>query len=618
MRPVQSGRRPIPRFLALAVAVALSFGLSIALALLLRPARAAASSVASAASGPQDFLLDSVRMSSDGRRFVLSIRTPAPWSHWTLGDPARIIVDLGTTRSRLPNAPGLYRVELGRGVLRSFRTSQHLNTPLDRRVRITLELSRVVAYEARRVGDEIQIVIPDDGSGKPWSQVVGASGEPDFTANLSAPTTPIAAKSKTPATEETHETHETPFKPFESADVSAPVNTPVTAPVTVPVTAPRSLREALSSVVGEERVVPTDPEKAGEAEASHEETTHALPTTHGSSVPHEEPAEPDAPPAQRWGEEHSDEEAALLEAKQREAEVAAEAERPQESSLLHETRAGNILQETAAAWVESRDLAKANAALARFFQFYGHTEVAPQAGLLRRELLVLQGEEVAADAQVVADSLPDVARISAEVYGALLHEYGESGAWLEAERIFRTWGPHYPSDAAPAGFAVRLAEALAGLGKGALAREYLLALPEGDPGEPRALLLLARMADDAGRPDEALELYRRLSMLPTSAMQQRGLVRAADLAFQRGEFATALAGYEALLAGEPPTDEEPWAMLQIANCLWLLGDPDGAKGRYETILSRWPQSYWVGFAQERLDALQWNRSLVGRVAGGAQ
>ncbi|MBK8229859.1 MAG: AMIN domain-containing protein [Candidatus Eisenbacteria bacterium] len=127
----------------------------------------------------QDYQLREAHLRTEGGSFFLEIHSSAPWSHWTLGDPVRIVVDLGQTRSRLPNAPSLFEKVINRGVVKSFRTSQQVNSPLDRRVRLTLELSRVVPYQARRVGNLIQIEIPEAGVVGDWDLPILAPAEPE-------------------------------------------------------------------------------------------------------------------------------------------------------------------------------------------------------------------------------------------------------------------------------------------------------------------------------------------------------------------------------------------------------------------------------------------------------
>ncbi len=125
---------------------------------------------------PEDFRLERVRFENDGQWLRMTIPIKAPWAHWTLGNPPRIIVDLGQTTSHLPNAPGLYQARIDRGPVRALRTSQFLYSPLDHRVRLTLDLSQVVPYEARRVGDEIEILIPDPHVRTPRAVVIGPTG----------------------------------------------------------------------------------------------------------------------------------------------------------------------------------------------------------------------------------------------------------------------------------------------------------------------------------------------------------------------------------------------------------------------------------------------------------
>lgn len=120
-----------------------------------------------------DNILSRVRFESDGTWFRMSVLSRARWAHWTLGNPPRIILDLHDCVSRLPNAPGLFEIYLNRGPIKVFRTSQFDNRESSRRVRITLELTRVTEYEARRVGDQIQILVEDPTPHQP--QVCGVT-----------------------------------------------------------------------------------------------------------------------------------------------------------------------------------------------------------------------------------------------------------------------------------------------------------------------------------------------------------------------------------------------------------------------------------------------------------
>lgn len=123
-----------------------------------------------------DYRLERIRFENDGEWLRVTIPIQAPWEHWMLADPPRIIVDLDQTTSFLSKAPGLYRARLDRGPVRAVRTSQFLYTALDHRVRIVLDLTKAVPYQARRVGDEIQILIPDRGVRTPRAVQIGPAG----------------------------------------------------------------------------------------------------------------------------------------------------------------------------------------------------------------------------------------------------------------------------------------------------------------------------------------------------------------------------------------------------------------------------------------------------------
>ncbi|MCA9754460.1 MAG: AMIN domain-containing protein [Candidatus Eisenbacteria bacterium] len=113
--------------------------------------------------GPK-YEIDDVRFQQEGDWFVLAVPTQAAWAHWTLANPPRIIVDFADAVSVLPEAPGLFEIEMDHGPVKIFRTSQFSNSPLDRRVRMTVELDAITAYEARRVGEEIRIYIEAPGA----------------------------------------------------------------------------------------------------------------------------------------------------------------------------------------------------------------------------------------------------------------------------------------------------------------------------------------------------------------------------------------------------------------------------------------------------------------------
>ena len=140
------------------------WGLALSLTLL------SGATVSGAFAGTVQNEVSNVLFENDGESLTIRIETSGSWAHWTLGNPPRIIVDVSDAVSHLPNSPGLFERELTSGPVRRFRTSQFSNTALDRRVRLTLELAEPTAYEATRVGQEIQIRIADDApAGTLWA-----------------------------------------------------------------------------------------------------------------------------------------------------------------------------------------------------------------------------------------------------------------------------------------------------------------------------------------------------------------------------------------------------------------------------------------------------------------
>jgi hypothetical protein len=147
-----------------------------------------------------DYRLERIRFENDGEWLRMTIPIKAPWEHWMLADPPRIIVDLDQTTSFLSKAPGLFQTRLDRGPVRAVRTSQFLYSPLDHRARIVLDLSEVAPYQARRVGDEIQILIPDRGVRTPRAVQIGPAGIAGIDR---APTLPAASVGEAPPGEGT-------------------------------------------------------------------------------------------------------------------------------------------------------------------------------------------------------------------------------------------------------------------------------------------------------------------------------------------------------------------------------------------------------------------------------
>lgn len=143
-------------------------------------------SIVSAAGEDASHRISRARFSSEGYWFVVRIDSSAPWAHWTLANPPRIIVDLGEAVTEMPNAPRLYEMTMPEGPIKRLRTSQFMNTSLDRRVRFTFEMDEIAVYEARRVGEsiEIRIACAKPGASRTWE--LTAAGFHETTAPWSA------------------------------------------------------------------------------------------------------------------------------------------------------------------------------------------------------------------------------------------------------------------------------------------------------------------------------------------------------------------------------------------------------------------------------------------------
>lgn len=566
-----------------------------------------------------DYRLDRIRIENDGGYFRLSVPLEAPWAHWTLDDPPRIVLDLGQTTSYMPKAPGLYQVRLDRGPVTTLRTSQFRYAPLDHRARITLELSESVPYEARRVGQEIQILIPDPEPRVPAALVLGSDG-----LSVATAATPPGTAGSSRETGQ-RRTEELPA---------------------------RTLREALELLGRDAHVsveplagsAPDEPFLAGDRpEGNRLRRVASRPVT--SEPPKAEAPAPDsasrrplpaaAKPAQPPLEDPLLDTKTLLETLVRgleqgpagsdsslgsPSEGAASGGAPSVEASTAEVReraALRLLQKAVAA-CDGGDEEKAITAADRAFKFYRGTTSGDQAGLLLRELFLVHGERVKADLLTGIPELPDTTRIPPAVFLRMVERQEQQSDFVEVDRLLRTWGPQYDPIPELARLRVALGEAFLRARKTDLAREHLEQIPQGDENEPRGLLLLARLHDESGEKQKALELYRRAAALPASLYQLRGLARAADLEFQTGLVEEALASYSLLLESRPPSDEEAWAVYQVSNCHFLLGDPGRARVGYEAVARRWPQSVWAPFAKERLEELAWREQRSGKSRESSQ
>jgi type IV pilus assembly protein PilQ len=112
-----------------------------------------------------------LRLESSAGRTELTVEVAGGavrWSHFTLDNPNRIVVDLAGARNEL--AGGRYD-DIRRGGVRGVRTSQYH----DDVVRIVIDVDRTMPYSVERAGDGVRIVFGSAPSAfEPWS--TGARG----------------------------------------------------------------------------------------------------------------------------------------------------------------------------------------------------------------------------------------------------------------------------------------------------------------------------------------------------------------------------------------------------------------------------------------------------------
>lgn len=544
-----------------------------------------------------EHFLDHVRIENDGSHFRLAIPVSAPWAHWTLSDPPRIIIDIGQTTSRLARAPGLFQVRLDRGQVAALRTSQFSSEPLDRRVRITLELSRMVAHEVSRVGGEIVLLIPDPMERVPAALVLGSSGIVEVSGvSESVPPLALDGPSGAPA---------------------APVSDPAPARTATPAEGAadgqqpaRTLREALESALNglsvesldesgpDEALVevnlapetPPPPEKpAAKKKPEPDRKVQSAPEPPPAGVAHSSPGDPDP----SWTRVSDELPPTIL---------------PQEA---REQGASRLLKQGIEALLRGGRADRAEEALGRAYRFYGDTRPGEQSGILRRELLLLLERSDEAADLISLPVAPDTSQVPGAVYRALVQEYMRKPDMTGLERLLRLWGPSYGPVLETADLHLSLGEAFMLAGRLDLAESHILRIPDDDPAAGRGLLLLARAGEAAGDRARALDLYRRASRTAAGPYRARALARTADLEFQSGHVTAALQGYTRLLQSDPPAEEIPWGEYQLGNCNLLLGNEEAARRHYGSVAEKWPGSFWASFARERLEEMKWRAGFAG-------
>ncbi len=569
---------------------------------------AAAASYAAAHDGSVlEHFLDEVRIENDGEWFRLAIPVTAPWANWTLSDPPRIVLDIGQTTSRLAKAPGLFQVRLDRGPVAVLRTSQFTDELLDRRVRITLELSRMVSHEVRRVGGEITLMIPDPVERTPAALVLGPSG-------IGAAVMEGGGQDRPP--EDRSDTSSDPGPPPQPAATLREALESILASGGVEPqggTGPDMTQKELTGRPADGGVDPATDEEA-ESGASSSADGEAAPLPEAPETAGREPAAP--LPARAGHREPTVESRPLPDDSGREwTLVGADLPPTTLPAEAREQGASRLLRTGLDALVRGGRPDRAEEALGRAHRFYGDTDSGKQAGILRRELLVLLGRgDEAGDLQPLP-AAPDTSFIPGAAYLALVREYANTEKPAELERLLRAWGPSYGPILETAELHLSLGEAFMHAGRLDLAEFHFGRIPREDPSSARGLLLLARAGEAAGDMAGALDLYRRAAQTASGPYRARALARTADLEFQFGRVTAALQGYTRLLRSDPPADEIPWGEYQAANCNRLLGNDEAARRHYESVAENWPESFWAPFARERLDEMKRNAGPAGAPEG---
>ena len=586
--------------------------------------------------GPK-YEIGEVRFENDGDWLTLSIPTEATWAHWTLANPPRIIIDLGDAISRLPNAPGLYETEMHRGPLRVFRTSQFSNTPLDRRVRITLELSAITPYEARRVGEEIRILVESPGTTAPAARLtaegmaVGGERTPaaprseDRAESGPPPVAPAPASAApirgdgpgaTPQTDRDDSTADpSPLRADLGHDAAPAISDPI--PLQAP---PPSSQGDLAAATspGDPDPIAEDPyakDLAPEPKIDDEDIAKMKSTLEELLGKENVDRITETSRGEVLSTEELDDRIGREEFTEEEWEDwkdfdgAVELESP---DSLRTRRAAELLRGAVEDWLAG-DLAGAEKRADRCYRYYGEYPGGMQSALLLRETYGMTGRDVLAAAIRGVPELPDTSFLGSHFFLRLLAAYFDAG---DDERLLdrmQYWGPLYPQGGWYTHYHYLLGREAYIARDVELAEEHLGRLSVYDRGGDAAYLMRARLADEAGRVADALVLYRELAFAGSGPYALRALVRTADLEFQQGRIETAREVYEKLLEEELPNDERAWASYQVANCALVAGQFGTARKMYEKLAAELPDAYWSRAARDRLQSVEWEGDVARRL-----
>lgn len=123
----------------------------------------------------------------------------------------------------------------------------------------------------------------------------------------------------------------------------------------------------------------------------------------------------------------------------------------------------------------------------------------------------------------------------------------------------------------------------------------------------QALFLLADLATDEGRDDDARQTFRYLvEHYPTSSMAARARFQAAIIAIAGGSARTAARELDTLVQRHPRADDALGALYWSGQAWLAAGDTTAARERWRTVLGREPLSYYAVLAARRLDTAWWS------------
>ena len=122
--------------------------------------------------------------------------------------------------------------------------------------------------------------------------------------------------------------------------------------------------------------------------------------------------------------------------------------------------------------------------------------------------------------------------------------------------------------------------------------------------EPRLLYERSLELLEQGRlPEAEAGLTRFLAANPDSDLADNAQFWLAEGALRRGDVASALAGFRAVVENYPEANKIPDALLKVGSCLSTLGEPESAATVYRELLARFPETAAAETARQRLGAL---------------